>query len=56
MRYTIRKEVTKVGRKKEIQWAVVDNLEDRVVVRYANQKDAIDLIDRYEEARKLKEG
>lgn len=51
MRYHIRKEVTKVGRKTEVQWAVVDDADDRVVVRYANEEDAIALLHRYQLAK-----
>lgn len=50
MRYHIRKEATKNGRKVEVQYAVVDNVDDHVVVRYEKESDAAALIARYEEA------
>lgn len=53
-RYKIVKEVEKVGRRLEVQFAVVDNLDGKVIVRYAKEKDAQDLIDRYEETIKDK--
>lgn len=48
MRYTIVEEKEKQGRKTFTQWAVMDTLEGRVIVRYANHKDAQDLIDKYQ--------
>jgi hypothetical protein len=47
MRYTIVEETEKQGRKKFTQWAVFDNLEGRVIVRYADRKQAEDLLQKY---------
>lgn len=47
-RYEILLEETKVGRKVEKQYAVYDNLEQRVVVRYQHEKDAEKLLANYE--------
>jgi hypothetical protein len=48
MRYEVTIEVTKVGRKTEKQFCVYDTLEDRVVVRFAQEKDAKGVIAKYE--------
>lgn len=47
-RYTIRKEETKNGRKKEVYFGVYDIFEDRIIVRYSKEKEAQALIDKYE--------
>lgn len=49
-RYKVLKEVTKNGRKVEVQWAVEDTLEGRVIARYAKEKDAQGLVLAYQKA------
>ncbi len=46
-RYEVIPETTKVGRKTEKQFAVFDKLENRVIVRYAAEKDALAVIAKY---------
>lgn len=47
-RYTIRTETVKNGRKKETYFGVYDVFEDKVIIRYAKEKEAQALIDKYE--------
>ncbi len=56
MRYEIKEETYKHGRKTEKQWAIWDNLTSSVLVRYAERKKCQDLIDKYEAAQSRAEG
>lgn len=50
MRYEIKEEVYKHGRKTERQWTIFDHITKSVIVRYADRKRCQELIDRYEQA------
>jgi len=50
MRYEVVVEKTKHGRKTETQYCLFDNLEGRVIVRYADKKEADALLLRYRKA------
>lgn len=47
MRYVLTTETIKDGRKKLVQHCVFDTHEGRVIARYAKEKDAQAVIDRY---------
>jgi hypothetical protein len=50
MRYEIKEEKYKHGRKTETNWVIWDNLNNSVLVRYADRKKCQDLINKYEAA------
>lgn len=56
-RFSVVEEVTQVGRKKEYQYGIYDNVEDKVVVRFANKTKAELKADEFNEmAGNFKEG
>jgi len=50
MRYKVKEEVYKHGRKTEKQYAIWDIIKDESVARFATPKEAQDIIDKYEAA------
>lgn len=54
-RYSLTTEVTKDGRSKLVQYCVYDNNEDRVIARYADEKDAAAVISKWELSQEVKE-
>ncbi|AVD99389.1 hypothetical protein SEA_BILLNYE_218 [Streptomyces phage BillNye] len=50
MRFEIKEETYKHGRKTEKQFAIFDKFKGEVVVRYAERKKCQELIDKYEAA------
>lgn len=50
MRYTIKEETYKHGRKTETQFAIWDSITNSSVARFGTRKAAQDIIDKYEAA------
>ncbi|QIN94189.1 hypothetical protein PP459_gp044 [Streptomyces phage Wakanda] len=50
MRYTVKEETYKHGRKTEKQYAIWDNINEESVARFATHKEAQKIIDKYEAA------
>ena len=47
MRYEVREETTKNGRKTETQWVIFDTLEQKAFARFATQEQAQGILDRW---------
>jgi hypothetical protein len=50
MRYEIKEEIHKHGRKTETQWVIWDNATKSVLVRYGTRERCQELLDRYKAA------